>query len=173
MTTAQRARYFSILWPAACRAQGWPVKDEAKRRECTFTATEQDSTTGLSQHEITALFAYLGHLAGDAQASDLWRRVGRVGAAAVNMQRQGEHLRDEAGYKAGGKLDFDRFRKFDDGEIAPEMNASEARKYQMTMQNRVRKSRLKRRTEITGRVGVPPAAKGILPDGPNNDAEPF
>jgi hypothetical protein len=63
MTASQRKTYFGTLWPAACKAQGWNPKDEDRRRDATMQATGQDSTSRLSQDQITLLFNHLKQLA--------------------------------------------------------------------------------------------------------------
>lgn len=63
MTHAQRALYFQRLWPDACAAQGWDVRDDDRRRAVTQEATGQASASGLSQSQITALFDHLKWLA--------------------------------------------------------------------------------------------------------------
>src|SRR6187402_403517 len=63
MSPAQRAHYFRDLWPAACRRQGWSVKDDAMRRDATLTATGVKSTGALDQDGITKLFRFLELLA--------------------------------------------------------------------------------------------------------------
>lgn len=62
MNKSQRSRYFT-LWAEAAREQKWNPKDEAKRRAVTLEATNQESTTGLDQGQITALFDHLKWLA--------------------------------------------------------------------------------------------------------------
>jgi hypothetical protein len=141
MNPRQRSYYHADLWPAACAAQGWDPRDNERRREVTQEATGVPSTRDLDQHQITALFALCGHLAGFASATDTWHRIQRTGARAVNLQRQGEHHRAAAGYRAGGRLDMDRFRKLGDGEIEPEMSEAEATRYAMTMRARAASAR--------------------------------
>lgn len=136
MNRPQRKKYHAHLWPAACEAQGWDPSDTDRRREVTRYATGLDTSTSLDQNQITALFAYLGHLAGDKTASDTWRRIERQGARAVNLQRQGSHHRQRAGYRAGGRLDLQRFRRLGDDEIAPDMDEREAEQYCHTMRAR-------------------------------------
>lgn len=63
MTASQRRTYFATLWPAACKAQGWHVKDDERRRDVTHAATGQDSTSKLTQDQITLLFNKLKWLA--------------------------------------------------------------------------------------------------------------
>lgn len=63
MTQGQQVRYRKTLWPAACKAQGWDVKDEAKRREITLEKTGQDTTKGLKNKQVDRLFRHLEWLA--------------------------------------------------------------------------------------------------------------
>lgn len=63
MTASQRRTYFATLWPAACQAQGWNAKDEERRRDITFSATGKESTSKLTQEQITLLFNKLKWLA--------------------------------------------------------------------------------------------------------------
>lgn len=66
MNASQRKTYFGILWPAACKAQGWLVKDDDRRREVTMQATGKDSTSSLTEAQITLLFNRLKQLADPA-----------------------------------------------------------------------------------------------------------
>ena len=63
MTPHQRSHYFGKLWPAACEAQGWNPKDEDRRRDVTMEATGKDSTSRLTEAQITLLFNHLKQLA--------------------------------------------------------------------------------------------------------------
>lgn len=148
MTKNQRALYFNKLWPDACKHQGWDRNDKQKRKEVTFQATRKESSAKLDQHQITALFAYLGYLAGDPVASDAWYKIQHNGAEAVNYQRIGEYHRKRAGYRDGGKIDMERFRKMGDEQISPDMTEEEAKQYAMTM-----RARAKRKLEID-EVGI-------------------
>lgn len=72
MTPKERAAYFGRLWPEACFANEWDVKDEAQRRAVTLECMRlirvrpTDSTSKLGNDEVTALFVYLRHLADQA-----------------------------------------------------------------------------------------------------------
>lgn len=70
MSPLQRKTYFGTLWPAACAKQGWNPKDEDRRRDVTMEATGTDSTSRLSQPQITLLFNHLKQLA-DPEDFDL------------------------------------------------------------------------------------------------------
>lgn len=63
MTPRQRSTYFGTLWPQACKAQGWNVKDENRRKCVTFGATGEESTSDLNEDQITLLFNKLRLLA--------------------------------------------------------------------------------------------------------------
>ena len=63
MTKPQRAHFFGHLWPAACQAQGWEVKDETTRHAVCLRVTGQESMSGLNQRQLTALFTEVRHLA--------------------------------------------------------------------------------------------------------------
>lgn len=72
MNAKERSLYFSDLWPAACLAHEWGVKDEGRRRRVTrecmdlIGGPDTDSTSKLGPDEVTALFTYLRHLADPA-----------------------------------------------------------------------------------------------------------
>lgn len=63
MTRLQQIHYRAKLWPDACKAQNWDVKDNAKRREITLETTGQDTTTGLKNKQVDRLFRHLKWLA--------------------------------------------------------------------------------------------------------------
>jgi len=63
MTKAQRSHFFGQLWPAACQAQGWQVKDETTRHAVCERVTGQSSMSNLNQRQLTALFTEVRHLA--------------------------------------------------------------------------------------------------------------
>ena len=66
MSPLQRKTYFGTLWPSACQAQNWNPKDEDRRRDVTMAATGKDSTSRLTQAQITLLFNHLKQLANPA-----------------------------------------------------------------------------------------------------------
>jgi len=66
MNGKQRSHYFGKLWPAACDAQGWNPKDEDRRRDVTMEATGKDSTSRLTEAQVTLLFNHLKQLANPA-----------------------------------------------------------------------------------------------------------
>lgn len=115
MTPKERAAYFGRLWPEACFANEWDVKDEARRREVTLECTRlirvrpTDSTSALSRDEVTALFVYLRHLADPAslEKSADWVSC-QEDYRTFNRARQADwHERELYGT---GKNKFDRNR---------------------------------------------------------------
>lgn len=148
MNAKQRLAYFSRYWPAACAAQGWDRRDEARRRAvtaqcmalCGGPATE--STTALDEAHITALFAYLAHLArpDDLRYFSNWLEVQERGASVVNAARQGDYWRRKAGYRPRGRLEKQRFGQRPTSGLwdAPEMDGAEAAQYLMTMRARAK-----------------------------------
>jgi len=141
MNPAQKAKYFRHLWPAACEAQGWDPRDDARRRACTLYATGSDSTTALSQHAITALFVFLAHLADprDGEKARQWDLCKRD-ATTYNHARQAEHWRRRAGYAPTGKLNRDRFGALFEEQISPEhMTPEQIDQYLMTHRERARR----------------------------------
>ncbi len=63
MNASQRSTYFGRLWPEACAAQKWNPKDEERRRDVTHAATGKESTSKLTEAQITLLFNKLKWLA--------------------------------------------------------------------------------------------------------------
>lgn len=145
MNKAQRRVYFTQLWPAACRARGWAVRDEARRRETTrecmraIGAGERDSTRELNEAQVTALFVYLRHLGrpDDLRASAEWADC-QEDYVRHNRVRQGDYWRTRAGYAAGGKLEKRRFGGRAHGGFCgtTELAAEEADQYLLTMRRR-------------------------------------
>jgi len=145
MNPAQKAKYFRHLWPAACGAQGWDPRDDARRHACTLYATGEESTSLLTQHKITALFTFLAHLADprDGEKARQWDLC-RRDATAFNHARQAEHWRRRAGYKATGKLNRERFGAMFEEEISPaHMTAEQIDQYLVTMRERAKDKQLK------------------------------
>lgn len=141
MNPAQKAKYFRHLWPAACGAQGWDPRDDARRRACTLYATGSESTKLLDQHAITALFVFLAHLADprDGERARQWELC-RADRQTYNHARQAEHWRKRAGYSAAGKLNRERFGVVFEEEISPEhMSAEQIEFYLLTHRERARR----------------------------------
>ena len=86
MTPRQRSTYFGTLWPAVCKAQGWNIKDENRRKCVTYGATGEESTSDLDQDQITLLFNKLKHLA-DPQNFDKALADSDPAAALAEYQR--------------------------------------------------------------------------------------
>lgn len=101
MTPAQRTAYHAQLWPAACAAQGWTALPKAEREQirrdvtrtcCTLIGVPaRDSSTDLDEHEVTALFCYLKHLAepDSVLVAHAWDECMRD-HIAFNMSRQAD-----------------------------------------------------------------------------------
>lgn len=87
MTPRQRSTYFGTLWPEACKAQGWNVKDENRRKCVTFSATGEESTSDLDQDQVTLLFNKLKHLT-DPQNFDKALADADPATALAENQRQ-------------------------------------------------------------------------------------
>ena len=73
MTKGERVKLFRDLWPAACLANEWDIKDDTKRREVILECMElvrgplvTTSSPEFGRDEVTALFCYLQHLADPA-----------------------------------------------------------------------------------------------------------
>ncbi len=145
MNPAQKAKYFRHLWPAACAAQGWDPRDDARRRACTLYATGSQSTTALDQHAITALFVFLAHLADprDGEKARQWDLCKRD-ATTYNHARQAEHWRARAGYAATGRLNRERFGALFEEQVSPEhMTPEQIEQYLMTHRERARRKEAK------------------------------
>lgn len=63
MTRNQQIHYRTRLWPEACAAQKWSLKDEDKRREITLETTGEESTAKLNNKQVDRLFRRLKWLA--------------------------------------------------------------------------------------------------------------
>lgn len=63
MTPGQRKNYRGNLWPAACKAQGWDVKDEKRRQQVNLEAVGEVSTSEMDNDQVTLLFDHLKWLA--------------------------------------------------------------------------------------------------------------
>lgn len=104
MNKLQRSLYFRDLWPAACAAQGWLPKDDARRRAVSLHATGTESTTAMEEWQVTALFTYLRHLGrpDDLTASAAWLNC-QENPKAYNMVRQGKFWEKKTYGKLGTK----------------------------------------------------------------------
>ena len=101
MTRAQHTRYRTLLWPEACRAQGWSAADDAMRRDVTLQATGQDSTAGLSNDQVTDLFRLLEHLADPLNLAKAIPAANPDVAKEENRRRQLFWVIDQQGFEDG------------------------------------------------------------------------
>ncbi len=120
MTPAARIRYHKTLWPAACRAQGWNARDDAKRREVCLqvmaevrgpAVTTSDEAFGAA--ETTALFTFLHQQANpnDLVAMEEWLKC-KDDYLTYNQARQADwHERQAYGQQGSGKLQRNRFAR--------------------------------------------------------------
>lgn len=145
LNPAQKSKYFRYLWPDACAAQGWDPRDDARRRAVTLYATGDVTTRWLDQHQITALFVFLAHLA-DPRSGEKMRQweCCRADRVKYNHARQAEHWRARAGYAPAGKLNAERFGILFEEEISPEhMGDEQVELYLMTHRERARDRELR------------------------------
>ena len=151
MNSTQRKLYFTALWPAACAAQGWDLKDDARRHATTNYATGSESTTGLAEHQITALFcylAYLGDLASVEKAA-AWQECQRD-PIAYNKLRQARHWERRAGYHRGNRLERQRFRDaVPESPFDPSMPRTQVDQLLMTARERARAKIRREKEEAT------------------------
>lgn len=120
MTPAARVHYHKTLWPAACRAQGWNAKDDAKRRHVVLTVMiavggpqVTTSSPEFGAAETTALFAFLHQQANpnDLVAMEEWLKC-KDNYVTYNQARQADwHERQAYGKQGSGKLARDRFAR--------------------------------------------------------------
>lgn len=154
MTTTERKQYFGTLWPAACLANEWDVKDDARRRAVTLRCMElvraplTDSTSALTRDQVTALFTYLEHLADPAsfENSAEWVRC-QEDYKTYNRARQTDwHERKLYGTKKN-RLDRNRFRGATSASGGPleTLDKDEVRKRHLTMASRHQKKQAKER----------------------------
>jgi len=147
MNPSQRRIYFTQLWPAAASKLGCKRSDNEARHAATREAMRAvkgpatDSIRDLGAAEVTALFAYLRHLANPDNLRTLsaWMSC-QEDYKAFNQTRQADWWRAKAGYKPRGRLERDRFGNrphdglFDEARMSPE----ESRQYLMTMRARAK-----------------------------------
>ncbi|MBI5771894.1 MAG: hypothetical protein HZA93_29245 [Verrucomicrobia bacterium] len=145
MTKGERNTYFGHLWPEACLANEWDVKDEARRRAVTAEAMrlvrgpQTDSTGALGPDEITALFTYLRHLGNPASLDKSARWVTcQEDYRTFNRAKQADWHERET-YGAGrNRLDRDRFGGAASAAGGPleALDADEVRKRHLTVASR-------------------------------------
>lgn len=169
MNPGQRKHYFSMLWPAVLRANGWDklntAQREEKRRQVTRDAmtavhgSDTDSTTDLGEAEITALFVYLGHLADPlslVRAGD-WAECQRD-YIAFNICRQADFYQAKAYAGDPEKLLKERFqgRRSAAGETFQRpLTRAEAEQRRTTMRERARANGFRGRTQRGLSRGTP------------------
>lgn len=145
MTPGERSKYFAELWPAACFANEWDIKDEARRKAVTaecmrlVRGPQTDSTGALGRDEITALFTYLEHLADQSSLDKLARWVTcQEDYRTYNRARQADY-HERALYGRGrNKLDRNRFSGATSAAGGPleSLDPEEVRKRHLTMASR-------------------------------------
>lgn len=148
MTPNERKVYFGHLWPDACLANEWDVKNDAKRRTVTvdcmraIRAPETDSTSALGRDEVTALFTYLIHLADPSSLDKSARWVTcQEDYRTFNRAHQAD-WHERALYGAGkNKLDRNRFKSATSAAGGPldTLSEDEVRKRHITMASRHQK----------------------------------
>lgn len=152
MNAAQRKHYHGRLWPAACRAQGWDRRDGERRKAVTREAMRlckgpaTDSSAELDEAAVTALFAYLEHLADPENLRKLsWWMTCQEDPRAANEARQGDYWARKAGYGRKGRIAKERFkhRPYDGLYEESRMDRREAGQYLMTMRARAKRSAAK------------------------------
>lgn len=148
MNAKERSLYFSELWPAACLANEWPVKDEARRRRVTRECMDlvggpaTDSTTKMGPDEVTALFTYLRHLADPASLEKSARWVTcQDDYHTFNRARQADWHESETYGASKNKLDRQRFggARSAAGDALADLDPDQVAKRHLTMATRHRR----------------------------------
>ena len=185
MTPPTRTKYFRDLWPAACRAQGWTIKDDARRNATTLTFMEEvsgpqtDSTTELGPDEVTALFCYLEFLAhpDSLDHSARWLDC-KTDYKAYNRARQADwHEVKTYGAAGSKKLARDRFNGecSAKGEPLDKFDPEAIRKRHLTMATRHQKKQRDEKAKDT--PGAIPehvqASHPVYMPPPETDFAPF
>lgn len=156
MTKAQRTFYFKQLWPDACAANGWSVRDDNRRKTVTadcmsaIGGPDTDSTSGLGEDEVTALFCYLDHLAAPADLDKSARWVTcQEDYRTFNRAKQADWHERELYGKRPNKLDRDRFAGETSAAAGPldNLDAEAVRQRHLTMASRHQKKQ--RREGVT------------------------
>jgi len=148
LNDVQRKIYFGQLWPAACQAKGWRVKDDVRRQHTTaecmrmVKAPITDSTTALGPDQVTALFCYLDHLVhpGDLIRAAKWVDC-QTDYRAYNRARQADWHQRKAYGRGGRKLTQNRFggAATAEGEPFEKFDPAAIRKRHLTMASRHRR----------------------------------
>lgn len=145
MTPGQRKRYHADLWPAAALANEWDLGDDERRRRVTrdcmaaIGARITDSTSGLDEDEITALFCYLEHL-GDGASLDKsarWDTCRQDYKTYARAKQADWHERQLYG-QGKNKLDRNRFKGEASAQGGPldDLDPEEIRKRHITFASR-------------------------------------
>lgn len=99
-----RILYQADLWPAACEAQGWDPRDKDLRRDHRAKCWEAIGQSHLgnamprNDHQTTALFTYLRHLADPNNINLLmaWENC-QADFVAYNIGKQSDHHQRKPG----------------------------------------------------------------------------
>lgn len=150
MNAKTRTAYFA-LWTKVRAVQGWDrlsrSEQEEQRRAVTLQvmqaigAGDSDSTTRLTQAEITALFTFLHHLAepDNLTLAKLWTDC-MADYKAFNMSKQADwHERRAYGRQGSARLHQQRFQGRDHAvqdDFSRPLNRREAEQRLMTMRAR-------------------------------------
>ncbi len=164
MTAKERSVYFGHIWPNACLANEWEIKDDARRRAVTaecmrlVRGPQTDSAGSLGSDEVTALFTYLVHLADPSSLEKSARWVTcQEDYHTFNRARQADWHEAALYGKGKNKLDRNRFKGEASASGGPldSLDAEEVRKRHLTVASRHQK---KQRSERA-------VAKSISPSG--------
>lgn len=170
MTPGERIHYHTKLWPAACLANEWDLKDDARRRQVALDCMQlvggplvTTSSPLFGRDEVTALFCYLEHLA-DPSSFDKSARwdTCRQDYRTYNRARQADWHERKLYGQGKNKLDRDRFAgaKSASGGALDDLDAEETRKRHMTFASRHQR---KMRADAKATKQAPqPAEKGQI-----------
>lgn len=179
MNQRQRSTYFGTLWPAACQAQGWSIKDEHRRKCVTVGATGEESTSDLNEDQITLLFNKLKFLADPknfdkaladadpAAALEENKRkqlIWRIEKAAAKVPGDAERWLAEMGAGKCAAHNVREWRKLPTPELLRFSFTVAARTTEMARENRALKATKKRpartmQTACTDDDDLPPELK--------------
>lgn len=146
MTPGERVHYHKTLWPAACLANEWDLRDVEKRHEIVLRCMQEvrgprvtTSSPQFGRDEVTALFCFLEHIADQASLdkSAAWDSC-KQDYRTYNRARQADwHERKLYG---GGKnkLDRNRFKgaATAQGHVLDNLDPEETRKRHLTFASR-------------------------------------
>lgn len=117
MTPGERVHYHKTLWPAACLANEWDLRDDERRRRVTLDCMQlvggplvTSSSPRFGRDEVTALFCYLEHLShpDDFDRAARWDTC-KADYKTYNRARQADWHERQLYGKGKNKLDRDRF----------------------------------------------------------------